>query len=465
MLPTFSARWSLNYSQAGALINVQYVASTLAVAVSGMLAARWGFRFAIKTGLLLMSAGVGLLLVGPKGMGIFCIGAYGGGLGLAVPAANLMVAEVNPGRRSATLNLLNFCWSMGAVACPFLVGAAAQSNRVPLLLGVVAGFALLMAIGIAAMPASIVEPAAAPVVGWKAALAIPWKNATLWILAALFFLYVGVENGFGFWLATYSKSLGKMSPTMAIMTSSFFYAAMMLGRWLALLLLRLTNEIRLVQVGLLAACTGMAGLVFSSGLSGVVASACLAGLGLSYVYPITISLLSREFGSDVFAAGIHSVHAVEYWRRTPSVDGGSFVESFRQSESWAGSAFDRMRGDVSSICKRVEGDCCRGLGSDEPCREAREADQSVEWEQRFGETHCLPFAWAWGEDEALQESAAIGGTFPQTHHETKIGRGLNVVCGLARNVDLNFVGQRDCRRRDRGIFGQTRLHCGWDRSA
>lgn len=113
-----------------------------------------------------------------------------------------------------------------------------------------------------------------------------------------FFLYVGVENGFGFWLATYSKSLGKMSPTMALMTSSFFYAAMMLGRWVAPLLLRLSDEIRLVQVGLLVACAGMAGLVLAQGLRGVVVSACLAGLGLSYVYPITISLLSREFGDE-----------------------------------------------------------------------------------------------------------------------------------------------------------------------
>src|SRR5579863_6891832 len=62
MLPTLSARWSLNYSQAGALFTVQYLASTSAVALSGALAARWGFRFAMKAGLLLMSAGVGLLL-------------------------------------------------------------------------------------------------------------------------------------------------------------------------------------------------------------------------------------------------------------------------------------------------------------------------------------------------------------------------------------------------------------------
>jgi FHS family glucose/mannose:H+ symporter-like MFS transporter len=297
MLPTLSARWSLNYSQAGALFTAQYLASTLAVALSGVLVSRWGFRFAMKAGLLLMSAGVGLLLAGPKIIGILCIAASGFGLGLAVPAANLLVAEVNPGRRSATLNLLNFCWSAGAVACPFLVAAAAKSHKIPLFLAMVAGFSLLMAVGIAAMPKYIVEPAAAKVVGDNIAHpAIHWKDGAILVLAALFFLYVGVENGFGGWVASYAKSLGSLTPALALMTPSFFYAALMLGRWLAPLLLRLTDEIRLVQAGLLISCVGMAGLVLSHGLRGVVVSAGLAGLGLSYVYPITISLLSREFG-------------------------------------------------------------------------------------------------------------------------------------------------------------------------
>src|SRR5258708_447028 len=158
MLPVLSARWSLNYSQAGTLFTVQYLASTLAVALSGVLVSRWGFRFAIKAGLLLMSAGVGLLLAGPKVMGILCIAVYGGGLGLAVPAANLLVGAVNSCRRSATLNLPDFCWSAGAVSCPFLVAAAARRRQLPVFLAAVGGFALLMAIGIAAMPSSVVEP-------------------------------------------------------------------------------------------------------------------------------------------------------------------------------------------------------------------------------------------------------------------------------------------------------------------
>jgi FHS family glucose/mannose:H+ symporter-like MFS transporter len=296
MLPVLSARWSLNYSQAGTLFTVQYLASTLAVALSGALVSRWGFRFAIKAGLLLMSAGVGLLLAGPKMLGIFCIAAYGGGLGIAVPAANLLVAAVNPSRRSATLNLLNFCWSLGAVSCPILVASAAKTHRFPLFLTAVAGFALLVAIGIAVMPSSIVEPSASRGASGKTGAEIPWTHSVLWIVAALFFLYVGVENGFGGWVASYAKSLD-LTPTLALMTPSFFHAALMLGRWVAPLLLRSIDEIRLAQAGLLVACGGMTGLVLSHGLQGVVASACLAGLGLSCVYPITISLLSREFGS------------------------------------------------------------------------------------------------------------------------------------------------------------------------
>jgi FHS family glucose/mannose:H+ symporter-like MFS transporter len=296
MLPTLSARWSLNYAQAGALFNAQYIASTCSVAVSGWIASRWGFRTAMKAGLVLMSAALALLLAGPMTMGIVCIAGSGAGMGLAVPAANLLVADANPGRRSATLNLLNVCWSVGAVACPFLVALAVKTGHVRFFLLSVSAASLLIALGIALMPASVVEPAVnshkAPVLPL-----IRSKPLAFVILGALFLLYVGVENGFGQWMATYAKSLGSPKLTLALATPSFFYAALTLGRWLAPFLLRLAGEITLVRIGLLLSASGMAGLVFSSGLPGVIASACTAGFGLSYVYPITISLLSREFQS------------------------------------------------------------------------------------------------------------------------------------------------------------------------
>lgn len=296
LLPTLSARWSLNYSQAGALFTAQYLASTCAVALSGFLASRHGFRFPMKAGLLLMAFGLALLLTGSRILGIFCIAAYGAGLGLAVPAANLLVAAANPHHRSATLNLLNFFWSVGAVSCPFIVAAAAKGRHISLFLACVAGFSLVVAVGIALMPSRIAEPAATRETG-PVIPVIRLNFTPFLILAALFFLYVGTENSFGGWVASFSKSLGSITPAMALMTPSFFYATLMIGRWIAPLLLRTISEIRIVQAGLLLASAGTAGLLLSHGLIGVSLSVCAAGIGLSAVYPITISLLSRQFES------------------------------------------------------------------------------------------------------------------------------------------------------------------------
>jgi len=303
MLPTLSARWSLNYSQAGALFTAQYVASTVAVAFSSALTSRRGFLFPMKVGLVLTAVGVVLLLAGPRLLGMVAIATYGVGIGLAVPPSNLLVAEVNPQRQSATLSLLNFCWSVGAVSCPFLVAGAAKSHHLPLLLGAVAGLSLLVAIGIAAMPSSIIEPVRSEASGDERNQRIDWRHGALPALAALFFVYVGTENGFGGWVASYSKALGGMTPEMAVITPSFFYASLMLGRWLAPLLLRKISDVRLTQAALLVACAGMAGLVRSHDLRGVGVSACFAGLGLSVVYPITIALLSREFGMKASRVG------------------------------------------------------------------------------------------------------------------------------------------------------------------
>lgn len=303
LLPTLSARWSLNYAQAGALFNAQYLASTFAVALSGVLVARWGYRFAMKSGLLLAAAGVALLLSGSKALGIACIAANGAGLGISVPAANLLAAEVNPGRRSGVLNVLNFCWSAGAVSCPFLVAMAAKRQHLTLFLALVAGFMTAVVVGIAAMPSSVVEPVVAKNTTGRKSLGIDWKHRALVPLGVLFLIYVGTENGFGLWLASYAKSLGSLTPTMSLMTPSFFYAALTLGRWLAPFALRRIDEVRWAQAGLAVSCVGMSGLIISHGLPGVSVSTCLAGLGISSVYPITIALLSREFGASASRVG------------------------------------------------------------------------------------------------------------------------------------------------------------------
>ena len=315
LLPILSARWFLDYSQAGSLFTAQFLGSTAGVLVSGVMVSRWGFRLAINAGLLAMAVGVGTLPFSSPSLGIVCIFCYGVGLGFSIPAINLFVAAVHPGRRGAALSLLNFSWSVGAVACPFVVAAAAKADKIQLFLLMLAGFLILVLLGIATLPSSVVEPstvqASTPSLETASGggeerpetSAVPWKGRSLIVLAALFFLYVGVENGFGGWIASYAKSLEARSQTLPVMTPSFFYAALMVGRWLATLLLRKTDEIKTARASLLIACIGMAGLVLSRTMSLVVASVSVAGFGLAAVYPLTISRLSQEFGPATARVG------------------------------------------------------------------------------------------------------------------------------------------------------------------
>jgi fucose permease len=172
-----------------------------------------------------------------------------------------------------------------------------KHHALPLFLTCVSALSIIVAIGIAVMPGSIDEPSTSKHGSRNVLPLIQSRLALFLIMGALFLVYVGTENGFGGWVASYAKSLGNLTPAMSLMTPSFFYTALMLGRWLAPLLLRSVDEVQLARAGLLIACVGTTGLLFSHGLSGVMVSACAAGLGLSCVYPITISLLSLEYGS------------------------------------------------------------------------------------------------------------------------------------------------------------------------
>jgi len=304
LLPTLSSRWSLDYLQAGSLFTAQFLGSTLGVVLSGFIISRWGYRFAIRAGLVAMAVGVGSLPFGSRLSGLICIFFYGSGLGLAIPAVNLLVAAVNAERRSAALNRLNFWWSMGAVACPFIVASAARLNQIQMLLATLAGSLVLVLFGSARLP-SFVESATEGGRDNKLSNTSPanWSWRPLVFLGALFFLYVGAENAFGGWIASYAKSLSTASPTLSVMTPSFFYAAVMAGRWLAPRVLKKTGDIKTARAGLFVAFLGMAGLIFSRTVPLVMSSVSVAGLGLAAVYPITISRLSQEFGTAASRVG------------------------------------------------------------------------------------------------------------------------------------------------------------------
>ena len=295
LLPTLAARWAINDTQSGDLFFAQFLASTMGVLVSGALVPRRGYRFAIALGLAVMAVGLGVMPWVRWPAGLLVVASWGFGFGVTIPACNLLVAAIQPERQASALNLLNFFWSVGAVACPFLLAPFVHGQRTGVfLLGLSACILLLtLALGTIAFPTA------------GAAESAKVRSSSLWplllspvalALAALFFLYTGVENAVGGRLASYAKRMGPEHSSLWVTAPSFFYMALLIGRALAPAVLRKLRDITFARAGLALAAVGVGMLLFSSSIAAIMASASAVGLGLAAVYPITISRMSKAGG-------------------------------------------------------------------------------------------------------------------------------------------------------------------------
>lgn len=303
VLPSLSARWSLNDAQAGEFFTAQFLASTLGVALSGALVPRLGYKAVIVLGLLFMAGGVGTLPMGSRLLGMAAVAAYGLGLGLTIPACNLLVAELNPGKRAAAVSLLNFSWSVGAVACPFLLTPFQRRASISPFFDLLAGFVLLVAAWIARVsfpPARKSEDASA---GATKPLLAMLQTPVAIVLALLFFVYVGTENAMGGWLASYAKRLSGSGGTIWVTVPSFFYAGLLANRALAPVFLRRVTEIWLARTSMGIALLGLVTLLSAHSMLVIIVSAAIIGLGLATIYPITIALLSSSFGAGATRVG------------------------------------------------------------------------------------------------------------------------------------------------------------------
>jgi MFS transporter, FHS family, glucose/mannose:H+ symporter len=292
LLPVLVARWELDDARAGYLFTAQFVGSMLGVALSGRLVTRFGFARGLSAGLAAMAAGVGALGVVAWPQALVCVACYGVGLGITIPATNLLIADAKPERRAEALNILNLAWGIGAVAAPPAFAWFAARDRVDAFLFSVAA----SLVGIMAVHVSLTRRVRAEAVreaSGTPAPAVRWRSPAFLVYGALFFVYVGTENALAGWIAAFAQRLD--AAPIAVSTSAFFWAGLLGGRAVAPLVFRRSREAVLVQGGLALAALGVALVLTAANLAGVMAGAAISGLGLSIVFPTTIAQLSQRF--------------------------------------------------------------------------------------------------------------------------------------------------------------------------
>ena len=305
VLPALTARWSLTDSQAGYLFTAQFIGAVVGSTALAAIIARCGFLRSLALGFVLMAAGVAGLAAAAWSLGMASVFFYGMGFGITIPATNLLISEINPHRRAAALNIVNFAWCLGAVASPPII--ALFVNRYSLnaaLLGLALS-SCAIAIWLTRCRLTLgVYKQAGDTVEIRSGM---WSDPIALLVAALLFLYVGTENAIGGWVATYAARFKEGGGVLWAMGPSIFWAALMAGRAGAPLVLRRVSEGKIVLGGLVLAALGVSSLLAAPGMLTLLAGVALAGAGLACVYPTTWAVFSEYFGARASqSAGIIS---------------------------------------------------------------------------------------------------------------------------------------------------------------
>jgi len=294
MLPLFIARWSLSDSQAGVFFAVQFSASLAGVWLSSLITHYFGTRTSLVLGYFMIAIGLATLDASSITVTIVALAALGIGYGLVVPPTNLAVAEIGGLRSASLVSLVNLAWGAGAVSCSPLVLLALKNKLLPQLLYFFAGFGCVLAVSFLfstfhhekhATENSATRTAAARV-----------GLLTTVALAALFFLYVGVESSTGGWAAAHVKRIAGPGSSLATLAPMFFYGGLLVGRGVAPFILARVREYRLVMVALMMVIAGSTLFLLASKEQIAFASVTLAGLGCAAIFPIYVAWLARWYG-------------------------------------------------------------------------------------------------------------------------------------------------------------------------
>ena len=304
VLPILSDRLHLNDSQSGTLFLAQFGGSLLGTLFAVKHARRYGFVVTTFVGLIFMIAGLPGLNVSNFAVCWIAIFIYGVGLGLTIPAINLLTIETTPAaRQSGSINLINFAWGIGAICSqPFVAAVSDGGSLVIVTLILDAALILLAFCFLSASRAVAHENADEQLLEPGNRI---WHRRSAWLFILFGFFVIGIESGLGGWLTTYSESL----PAQSVNLTVVFFSFLVLGRGIASIISRQMSESVLISVCSVTLLTGIFLIVIGEGLATV--GAAVAGLGTSAIFPTNMVRFSKIFGpaatrraTPLFIAGI-----------------------------------------------------------------------------------------------------------------------------------------------------------------
>lgn len=270
--PLFQERYGVGAATVGWVASAHFLGSATAPPLVGLALGRVSVRAVTVAGALILALGVLAVALAPT-WALAVSGALLGGLGLGAVSAAINAAYASLGTRAA--NLVNAVFGVGSILAPLLVlGLGGASLAWPFV--VVAGLALLTILATRIWGVPGLRP---PAAGTPAARPGP----LLGLFALVLGLYVGLEVGFGAWLARHLAGVGFAAPALIL---SGYWGGLTLGRVLTGVAGGRVAPARLVLLAALL--TTLAALAATVPLLAP-AAYVLAGLSLGPVFGTTLA--------------------------------------------------------------------------------------------------------------------------------------------------------------------------------
>jgi MFS transporter, FHS family, glucose/mannose:H+ symporter len=302
ILPILAAKWSLDDAELGLLFTAQFTGAMIGAALSSRMIVQLGLLRLLVCGYALTAVAVACLGVGSWWLGLLAAFSAGLALGFTTPAINLLIAQINPERPAAAVNILNFVWALGAVAGPPMIAFFGRDGHLTqaliglaVLLACVAFWTARRAVMnfVPGQPCQVPDQSEPKHFG--PSVLRGWLSPYALLTDVLIFIYVGTETATSGWIATYALRLGESTSGFEMMTPSVFWAGLLIGRATAPAILVRVNDAALVLFGLVLGSSGLVLILASSNLLTVIFGAGLTGLGLASVFPTTFAIFARHF--------------------------------------------------------------------------------------------------------------------------------------------------------------------------
>ncbi len=292
LLPQLSTRFALTPEQSGNIAFAQAIGLMIASVAVGPLVDNKGKKTGLLIGLALIAAALFLL---PNAGSYDQIVAYifllGLGGAIIVTAASALVSDINPEKRSSTLNLLNLFFGLGGLLTPLIAGNLLSGNAIALCYMVaVLTVVTLLVHATTTMPGPTGER------GFKLSeIGVVTGNPALYLLSLFMFLYVTCEVGVWNWLAKHLIAQGIPEKEALTILSLGFALGMLIGRVVvAKILLKVAAPTVTLWASVLMAVTTYLALQSNNTMIAWIAVFC-AGLAMAPVFPTTLGMTGDAF--------------------------------------------------------------------------------------------------------------------------------------------------------------------------